>query len=116
MKPLNLARKLNQFNSHWHPHVIADYNENDVMVVKFQGDFPFHIHEYTDDFFLVLAGEMVMDLESESHPVRAGEVFIVPKGVPHRPRAEAECHVLLIAPKGVPNTGDPTTASPKPRI
>ncbi|MDW4499255.1 cupin domain-containing protein [Sulfitobacter sp. D35] len=116
MKSINLAEKLAQFDSHWDPHVIADYNGNDVMVVKFQGEFPFHLHENTDDFFLVLEGEMVMDLEDAAHPVKAGELFVVPKGVTHRPRAEAECKVLLIEPKGEPNTGDPATAAPKPRI
>lgn len=116
MTPVNLAAKLAQFDTHWDPHVVADYNGNDVMVVKFQGEFPFHSHPDTDDFFLVLEGEMVMDLDGASHTVKAGELFIVPKDVNHRPRAEAECKVLLIEPKGVPNTGDPATAAPKPRI
>ena len=89
---------------------------NDVMVVKFQGEFPFHLHEDTDDFFLVLKGEMVMDLEGASHPVKAGEVFIVPKGITHRPRSDTECEVLLIEPKGEPNTGDPATATAKPHL
>ena len=116
MKPINLAEKLGQFASHWDPHVVADYNGNDIMVVKFEGEFPFHLHEDTDDFFLVLDGEMVMDLEGDSHTVRSGEIFVVPKGVLHRPRAAEECKVLLIEPKGVPNTGDAATAAPKPRI
>ena len=116
MKPVNLAEKLAKFDSHWDPQVVADYNDNEVMVVKFAGEFPFHLHEDTDDFFLVLEGEMVMDLEGASHPVKAGELFVVPRGVTHRPRAEAECKVLLIEPKGLPNTGDPATAAPKPRI
>ena len=116
MTPINLAQKLAQISTHWDPHVVADYNGNDVMVVKFQGEFPFHSHPDTDDFFLVLEGEMVMDLEDESHVVRAGELFIVPATVTHRPRAQKECKVLLIEPKGVPNTGDPETAAPKPRI
>ncbi len=116
MTPINLAEKLSQFTSHWDPHVVADYNDNDVMVVRFKGEFPFHLHEDTDDFFLVLQGEMVMDIEDKAHAVRTGELFVVPKGVTHRPRATEECHVLLIEPKGVPNTGDPETAAPKPRI
>ena len=116
MTPINLAEKLSQFSSHWDPHVIAGYNGNDVMVVKFQGEFPYHLHENTDDFFLVLKGEMVMDLEGASHPVRTGEIFVVPKGVTHRPRAEHECEVLLIEPKGEPNTGDSSTASAKPHL
>lgn len=86
------------------------------MVVKFKGEFPFHLHEDTDDFFLVIKGSMAMDLEGQSHPVQAGEIFVVPKGVTHRPRADDECEVLLIEPKGVPNTGDPATAAAKPRL
>lgn len=116
MTPVNLAGKLAQFSSHWDPHVVADFNDNDVMVVKFQGEFPFHHHPDTDDFFLVLEGEMIMDIDDQSHTVRAGELFIVPSGKTHRPRAETECKVLLIEPKGVPNTGDVKTAAPKPRI
>lgn len=116
MKTVNLAEKLALFTSRWDPHVVADYNDNDVMVVRFQGAFPFHLHEDTDDFFLVLDGEMTMELEDSAHSVKAGELFIVPKGVTHRPKAERECQVLLIEPKGEPNTGDPATAAPKPRI
>jgi len=86
------------------------------MVVKFKGEFPFHLHEDTDDFFLVIKGSIAMDLEGQSHPVKAGEIFVVPKGVTHRPRADDECEVLLIEPKGVPNTGDPATAAAKPRL
>ena len=116
MKTINLTEKLAQVTSHWDPHVVADYNDNDVMVVKFAGEFPYHLHEDTDDFFLVLKGEMTMDIETEAHTVKAGELFIVPRGVTHRPRAVDECHVLLIEPAGTPNTGDADTASAKPRI
>lgn len=116
MKTVNLLDKLNQFSTHWDPHIVADYNDNDIMVAKFSGEFPFHLHEDTDDFFLVLQGEFTMDLEGESHVVKAGEVFVVPAGVTHRPRAVEECHVLLIEPKGTPNTGDAETASSNPRI
>lgn len=117
MKTINLAEKLGKFDSHWDPHVIADFNNNEIMVAKFLGEFPFHLHDDTDDFFLVIDGQMVMDIEGEaSHVVRAGEVFIVPQGITHRPRAETECTVMIIEPRGVPNTGDPATASSKPRI
>jgi mannose-6-phosphate isomerase-like protein (cupin superfamily) len=116
LKPVNLAEKLAMFSTHWDPHVVADYNDNEVMVVRFKGAFPYHLHEDTDDFFLVLAGEMVMDIDGASHRVKTGELFVVPKDVTHRPRAEEECHVLLIEPKGEPNTGDPATAAPKPRL
>lgn len=116
MKPVNLAEKLEQVTTHWDPHVVADYNDNEIMVVRFQGAFPFHLHPETDDLFLVLEGEMEMDLEGANHTVRAGELFVVPKDMVHRPRAASECKVLLIEPKGVPNTGDPATAAAKPRI
>ncbi len=118
MDTINLASKLAQVSRHWDPHVIADYNDNEVMVVKFKGDFPFHKHDNTDDFFYVIDGEMVMDIEGEaSCSVKAGEMFIVPKGVVHRPRSEEEVKVLLIEPKGEPNTGDSgVDPAPKPRI
>ena len=118
MDTVNLFEKLSQFSSHWDPHVVSDYNDNDVMVVKFKGEFPFHKHDTTDDFFLVLEGEMLMDIEGEpSRVVKAGELFIVPKGVVHRPRAVEEVKVLLIEPKGEPNSGDSgRPPAPKPRI
>ncbi len=118
MKPVNLAEKLALFSTHWDPHVVADYNDNDVMVVKFVGEYPFHKHDTTDDFFYVLEGEMQMDIEGEAaRTVRAGELFVVPKGVVHRPRAENEVTVLLIEPKGEPNSGDSDRkAAPKTRI
>ena len=118
MKAITISEKLAMFSSHWDPHVIADYNDNEIMVVKFQGEFPFHKHDETDDFFYVLEGEMIMDIEGEeSHTVKAGELFIVPKGVVHRPRAENEVKVLLIEPKGEPNSGDSLREpAPKTRI
>ena len=118
MQSINLAEKLAQFSTHWDPHVVADYNENEVMVVKFQGEFPFHKHDSTDDFFYVLEGEMFMDIEGEeSRLVKAGELFVVPKGVVHRPRAKNEVKVLLIEPKGEPISGDSDReAAAKPRI
>ena len=98
--------------------MIADYNNNEIMAVKFKGEFPFHKHNDTDDFFFVLEGEMLMDIENEeARLVKAGELFVVPKGVVHRPRAEEEVKVLLIEPKGEPNTGDSGhEAAAKPRI
>ena len=116
MKPINLAQKLHQFSTHRGPHVMGDYNDNDLMVVRFERTFPFHLHENTNDFFLVMEGEMEMDLEDTTQTLRAGDLFIVPNGVIKRPRASRECKVLLIEPKGEPNTRDPATAASKPRI
>ena len=114
---VNLAEKLARIATHWDPHVVADYNGNDVMVVKFAGAFPFHKHEESDDFFLILKGRVTMDLEGgESLVLGPGELCVVPAGQVHRPRAETEAEVLLIEPKGLPNTGDAETAAPKPRL
>ena len=118
MKSVNLAEKLAMFSSHWDPHVVSKYNGNDIMVVKFKGEFPYHLHEDTDDFFMVLEGEMMMDIKDQDpHIVKAGEIFVVPKGVVHRPRAKQEVKVLLIEPTGEPNTGDSgLPAANKPHI
>jgi len=118
MKTINLQEKLSLFNTHWNPHVVSDYNDNEIMVVKFKGEYPFHKHDTTDDFFYVLEGEMTMDIEGEpSRIVKAGELFVVPKGVVHRPRAKTEVKVLLIEPRGEPNSGDSEMEpAPKNRI
>lgn len=118
MKAINLAEKLALFSTHWDPHVVAGYNGNDVMVVKFKGEFPFHKHDTTDDFFLVLEGEMVMDYDDRDPvTVRAGEIVVVPAGQTHRPRATEEVKVLLIEPAGEPNSGDADmTPASKPSI
>ncbi|MFY0623730.1 MAG: cupin domain-containing protein [Pelagimonas sp.] len=118
MHKVNLSDKLAQFSTHWDPHVVANYNDNDIMVVKFQGEYPFHKHDTTDDFFLVLEGEVTMEYDAhDSVTFSAGELVVVPAGVVHRPRAEHEVKVLLIEPKGEPNSGDSDRApAPKPHI
>ena len=117
MDKVNLAEKLTQFSTHWDPHVVADYNGNDIMVVKFAGEFPYHSHDDSDDFFLVLDGTVTVDVEGQEPVVLSpGELCVVPRGAVHRPRAETEAKVLLIEPKGLPNTGDAATAAAKPRI
>ena len=104
---VNLAEKLALFDTHWDPKVVATYNNNDVMVVKFQGEFDFHKHVDSDDFFLVIEGEVTMDYEDhDAVTFGPGEMVIVPAGVVHRPRAENEAKVLLIEPQGEPNSGD----------
>lgn len=116
LKKINLADKLAQFDSHWDPHIVATYNNSDIMVVKFIGEFPFHKHDTTDDFFLILEGEVTIDGEDGDHvTLGPGELCVVPKGMVHRPRAVAEVKVLLIEPTGEPNSGDsdrPPSAKP----
>lgn len=112
---INLAQKLSTFAEPWSPRIVADYNGNDVMVVKVRGAFTWHSHPDTDDFFLVLSGRLAIEMRDRTVRLGPGELFVVPRGVEHRPVAEEECHILLIEPRGTPNTGDPATAAEKVR-
>ena len=116
MEPINLAEKLGQFSEHWSPKIVADYNGNDVMVVKVLGEFNWHSHPDTDDFFMVLDGEIDIEMRDRTVTLMAGEMFVVPKGVEHRPVAQKEAHLMVIEPCGTPNTGDAATAVTKDRI
>ena len=107
MSQVNLEAKLAMFSEHWQPRTVARYNGNDVMVVKVQGEFVWHKHDDTDDFFLVLEGRLTIQLRDRDDVVlERGQLFVVPRGVEHCPRADEETHVLLIEPMGTPNTGD----------
>jgi mannose-6-phosphate isomerase-like protein (cupin superfamily) len=111
MTAINLASKLTQFSDHWSPKTVTQFNGHDVMVVKVEGEFVWHSHPDTDDFFMVLHGEIDIEMRDKTVTLRRGEMFVVPKGVEHRPVARTEAHLLLIEPTGTPNTGDPTTAA-----
>jgi mannose-6-phosphate isomerase-like protein (cupin superfamily) len=113
MKSINLAEKLASFTGHWQPRTVGQFNGHDLMVVKVQGEFHWHKHDDTDDFFLVLEGELTIRLRDGDVHVGPGEVFVVPKGMEHCPVAERETHILLIEPTGTPNSGDPATAAPR---
>jgi mannose-6-phosphate isomerase-like protein (cupin superfamily) len=111
MSAINLADKLSTFSEYWQPRVVGSFNGHDLMVVKVKGEFVWHKHDDTDDFFLVLVGHITIQLRDGAVRLGPGEVFVVPKGVEHRPVAEEEAHVLLIEPRGTPNTGDVATAA-----
>jgi mannose-6-phosphate isomerase-like protein (cupin superfamily) len=111
VKAINLAEKLSTFTDHWQPRVVGQFNGHDLMVVKVKGEFVWHKHDDTDDFFLVLSGRISIQLREGIVRLGPGEIFVVPKGVEHRPVAEDEAHVLLIEPQGTPNTGDVATAA-----
>lgn len=113
---IDLARKLAGFSGHWQPRTVATFNGHDVMVVKVQGEFVWHSHEDTDDFFLVLQGSIRIELRDRTVRLGPGQLFVVPRGVEHRPVAEQEAHLLLIEPTGTPNTGDPATATARRTI
>ena len=113
---INLAQKLASFSEHWTPKIVGDYNGNDLLVVKLKGEFVWHSHADTDDFFMVLKGRLTIQLRDGNVVLNEGEVYAVPKGVEHCPKADEECHVLLIEPHGTPNTGKAETAVNKVAI
>lgn len=115
-KAINLAEKLDAFSGYFKPHIVADYNGNEVYLAKIKGEFNWHSHPDTDDFFLVLKGKLTIQLRDGDVVLGPGEMYVVPKGVEHCPKADEETHVLLIEPAGTPNTGDPATATAKVRI
>ena len=110
---VNLTEKLALFSDHWKPRTVARLNDLDIMVVKVQGEFVWHKHDETDDFFLVLSGRLQIRLRDRTVILNPGELFVVPRGVEHQPFADEETHLLLIEPTGTPNTGDVETAAPR---
>lgn len=110
---VDLAAKLAQFSDYFAPRTVAQFNDCDVMVAKLRGEFVWHNHDDTDDFFLVLSGRLVIRLRDREIVLEPGELFVVPRGVEHQPFAEEETHILLIEPSGTPNTGNEQTAAPR---
>jgi mannose-6-phosphate isomerase-like protein (cupin superfamily) len=110
---IDLAEKLATFSDYFSPRVVAQFNDCDVMVAKLNGEFVWHKHDDTDDFFLVLKGVLDIQLRDRTVTLGPGQMYIVPKGVEHRPVARQEVHLLLIEPAGTPNTGDAATAAPR---
>lgn len=108
---INLSEKLGTFNEHWSPRTVGTFNDHDLMVVKVKGEFVWHTHADTDDFFLVLKGTLKVEMRDRTVTLKAGEMYVVPKGVEHRTVADKEAHLLLIEPTGTPNTGSVETAA-----
>ena len=112
-EPIDLAAKLARFDDRWSPRIVGRFNGHDLMVVKAEGEFVRHSHPDTDDFFHVLKGRLTIEMDAGNVTLGPGDVYVVPKGVEHRPVAHGEVHMLLIEPAGTPNTGDPATAADK---
>jgi len=110
---IDLSEKLSTFSEHWSPRTVTQFNNCDVMVVKVKGEFVWHKHDDTDDFFLVLKGLLDIQLRDRTVTLGPGQMYVVPKGVEHRPVAREEAHLLLIEPTGTPNTGNAATAAPR---
>ena len=104
--PINFQEKLSKFSEHWTPKIIAQMNDYHLKVVKIQGEFVWHDHKDTDEVFIVLDGTMRIDFRDGAVTLNAGEMFVVPKGIEHKPFAAEECQILLIEPAGLVNTGD----------
>lgn len=106
MDAVNIASMLARFSQHWAPMKIAEINDYDVKVVKLQGEFTWHSHADTDEFFLVIDGQLTIQMRDREILLAPGELYVVPRGAEHCPRADVETAVLLIEPRGVVNTGD----------
>jgi mannose-6-phosphate isomerase-like protein (cupin superfamily) len=110
-EPVNLTRALASFDDIYSPRIAARMNDYDVKIAHFKGDYVWHVHDRTDEFFLVLDGQCEIALRDADGTVRSvllqpNDVFVVPKGIEHKPYAESEVKLLLIEPRGVLNTGD----------
>jgi len=103
---VNLAEKFALFSEHWTPKIIAELNDYQIKIVKVEGDFVWHDHSDTDEFFFVIEGTLFIEFKNETMELNTGELHVVPKGVQHRPYALEECKVMLIEPRGVVNTGE----------
>lgn len=103
--PINLAQKFARLREQWSPRVVAEMNDYQFKIVKLEGDFVWHDHPETDETFLVIDGELRIDFRDGCVTIGPGELYIVPKGVEHKPYAENEVRLMLIEPRGVLNTG-----------
>lgn len=105
---INLQQKLTQFTEHWSPKIIAQMNDYHLKLAKVQGEFVWHDHPETDEVFIVVKGQLDIHFRDGAVSLNEGEMFVVPKGVEHKPVAEQECHILLFEPAGTVNTGNVT--------
>jgi len=103
---INLTEKLSRFSEHWSPKIVAEMNDYQFKLVKFQGEFVWHAHADTDEVFMVLDGAMTIHFRERDVVVAAGELFVIPKGVEHKTSATNECQALLVERSGTMNTGD----------
>ena len=103
---INLKEKYSKFTKYWSPKIIAEMNDYQFKLAKIKGEFVWHDHKHTDETFIVIEGEMTLKFRDSEVKLYEGEMFVVPKGVEHKPCAENECKILVVEPRGVINTGD----------
>ena len=106
MKSVNLSEKFDKFSDYWTPRVIAEMNDYQFKLVKVKGGFIWHTHDDTDETFIVLDGELIIEFRDKTITLKKGEMIVIPKGVEHKPAAREECQIMIVEPKGVMNTGD----------
>jgi mannose-6-phosphate isomerase-like protein (cupin superfamily) len=116
MEGVRLFEKLAALDAPWSPRIVGQYNGDKIFIAKAKGEFVWHSHPDTDDFFLVLEGRLTIEFRDGEVELGPGELYVVPRGVEHRPRSEEGASILLIEPLGTPNTGDPATAAPEREI
>jgi len=112
---VDLAAKLAGFEEAFRPRIVGYYNDDKIQVAKVKGEFVWHSHPDTDDLFLVLSGSLTIELRAENVQLGPGDLYVVPRGVEHRPRSDDGAEILLIEPAGTPNTGD-SGAEPTPEV
>ena len=103
---INLKEKYTLFNDVWTPKILADFNGQQLKIAKVKGEFVWHNHKEEDELFFVVKGELFIELKDKTVKIKEGELYIVPKGVEHRPFAKKECHILLIEPASIKHTGE----------
>lgn len=106
MNSINLQQKFRLFDKQWHPHIIAELNDNYIKLARLQGEFVWHKHDEEDEMFVVVEGTLMMDFRDKTIAVNEGEILVVPKGVEHRPWTKDEVKVMLVEPKSTLHTGD----------
>jgi mannose-6-phosphate isomerase-like protein (cupin superfamily) len=104
--PVNFKEKFTQFSEQWQPKVIAEMNDYQFKIARVEGEFVWHDHPDTDETFIIIEGTLDLEFRDGKVTLSAGEMFIVPKGVEHRPVANSECKIMMIEPRGTKNTGD----------
>ena len=104
--PINFNEKFSKFDEQWQPKVIAEMNDYQFKIARVEGEFVWHIHPETDETFIIIEGSLDLELRDGVVTINAGEMFVIPKGVEHRPIANSECKIMMIEPKGSVNTGD----------
>jgi mannose-6-phosphate isomerase-like protein (cupin superfamily) len=115
--PVDLAAALADISEHWRPHTVATLNDYDIRLARIHGEFVWHTRPETDEVFLVVHGNLTLQLRDGDIELSPGQLYVVPKGVEHCPRAEAECHIMMIEPSATVNTGDqPPSELTAPRV